>query len=509
MSTHHERERTWSPGADTELPDLTALPGVVGIGTPPPRHLVATYLDTPDLTLVRAGMSLRRRRGGADEGWHLKLPVGEGQDEVHRPLDGDHLAAPEDLCRIVSGYVRGRDLVPVAEIRTHRTAHDLRGPDGRVLAELADDRVEARALPAVAEQVEWREWELEIVDGDPALLAAADEVFARVGVRPSAVQHKVEVVLGDRLAAHLAVAAEHRDRAPTADGPARRVLHERLIQQGDAMLRHDAGMRRDAPGSLHHARVACRRLRAALATYRPLVDREVSDPLRAELRWVARSLGEARDGEVAHELLAGLVASQPDRLVRGPVRDRLEEAFSDAERRSRAETAEVLDSDRYLAALDALERLVAAPPWTPEAERPAADVLPPRVRQDWKRLRRRVDAAAEADEDARDAALHGARKAAKRLRYACEAAEPVWGRDAGRLRKAAREITQVLGERQDTTVSRQRLLSLAEQAEEAGESAFTWGRLHGLEEARAIERGRHFWDVTWPAAQRKKLRRWL
>ena len=50
----------------------------------------------------------------------------------------------------------------------------------------------------------------------------------------------------------------------------------------------------------------------------------------------------------------------------------------------------MLSSDRYFDLLAALDRLVQDPPWTAEASRPAREVLRPRVRRDWKRLRRQV-----------------------------------------------------------------------------------------------------------------------
>ena len=58
----------------------------------PPRptaesDLSATYYDTADLRLLRSRMTLRRRRGGSDAGWHLKLPAGaDSRDEVRHPL---------------------------------------------------------------------------------------------------------------------------------------------------------------------------------------------------------------------------------------------------------------------------------------------------------------------------------------------------------------------------------------------------------------------------------------
>ena len=50
-------------------------------------HLRATYYDTRHLDLVNAKVTLRRREGGIDDGWHLKLPAGAGaRREIGVPL---------------------------------------------------------------------------------------------------------------------------------------------------------------------------------------------------------------------------------------------------------------------------------------------------------------------------------------------------------------------------------------------------------------------------------------
>src|SRR6476646_3697567 len=89
MRTHHEGEHTYVPGPDLEVPDLTALPGVDRVGPTAARALEATYFDTAGLDLLSAGITLRRRTGGDDEGWHLKLPSGSGRVEVQHPLGHD------------------------------------------------------------------------------------------------------------------------------------------------------------------------------------------------------------------------------------------------------------------------------------------------------------------------------------------------------------------------------------------------------------------------------------
>ena len=475
MRTHREIEHTYGPGPDVQLPDLASLPGVERVAEPRVDELEATYFDTDDLALVRGGVSLRRRAGGSDEGWHLKVPSGDGRDELRLPLTEDGSKPPGALGDAVLGWTRGAELTPIATIRTRRTTYALNGADGQVLAELADDEVTGRRTDG--ETSEWHEWELELVDGDEDLLDAADDLMDDHGVGPSEIDRKIVRVLGDRAPQPLQLSKPKRGK------PAARVVHARLAAQVEALARRDVEARRGDAEGVHKARVACRRLRAALATFRPLLDSAVTDPLRDEIRWFARSLGETRDATVAYERLSGLLRSEPREILAGPVQRRLRDTYGD-----RNGPPAVLTDPRYFELRSALDRLVADPPWTEKADEPARDVLPKRVRKEWKRLRRRYSAADEAaDGREHDQALHEARKAAKRLRYAAEAVKPVCGKRAKKLAKAAKNLTSYLGERQDTVTSREELVELARAARDAGEPTFTYGRLHAREQARAVE----------------------
>ena len=300
----------------------------------------------------------------------------------------------------------------------------------------------------------------------------------------------------------------HHDEAGSLspDGAAGRVLHRLLVEQRAELARREGEIRRGEPDAVHTARVATRRLRSGLGAYGPLVDRGVARPLRRELRWLARALGDARDLEVVHELLCGLVDEEPPELVADTVRTRLTTTYDARQKQADVTVREALDSDRYRDLLAALDAMVADPPWTALADRPARDVLLPQVRGEWEELRRCVDAVAGAED--RDRALHDARKAAKSLRYVVEALVPTWGSDASRLARAAKRISSLLGERQDSVVARRDLLDLAGAASAAGETSFTYGRLHAREEARARQLDRDF-DRLWRKASRKRLRTWL
>ena len=497
MATHHEVERTYAPPAEAHLPDLTSLPGVDGVGGPSAVVLEAVYFDTADLALLRTGMTLRRRTGGADQGWHLKVPAGRGRDEIQLALDEGDDAPPQALRELVLGWTRREPLVRVASIRTRRTTYPLLAADGSVLAEVADDEVTGRPLLGRSEPVTWREWEVELVEAGPSLLGAADELLARHGIEPSAVQRKIAMVLGDRIPDPV------RPGRPKPGKAAGRVLQRHVVEQVAALHRCDYEIRRGSDEGVHQARVACRRLRSSLATFRPLVVSEVTDPLRAELKWLAGSLGDARDAKVVGERLRHLADDEPAGLVLGK---RLEEAYAVRRAAALVQVSAVLTSARYFHLLDSLDRLAEAPPWTPQADLSARKVLRPRLRRDFRRLRRLVHAVDEAAD--RDVALHEVRKAAKRLRYAAEALEPVWGRDAARLAGAMKAVGTLLGERQDTVMSRRDLVVLAVEATAEGENSFTHGRLHAREAQRAAEIDEEFAEL-WTRVSRPALRAWL
>lgn len=285
------------------------------------------------------------------------------------------------------------------------------------------------------------------------------------------------------------------------------VLHRRLADQVARLRLRTQQAAAGDPEGVHQARVACRRLRSALATCRPLLDREVTDPLRDELRWLGRALGPARDTRVARERVFALVEERPEEDLPGPVRRRLERGYDDRAAAARAAVDATLGTPRFRNLLADLDRLVAEPPWTDRADLPAAEVLPGRVRREWKRVRRSMAAAEDAGQG-RDEALHQARKDAKRLRYAAETLKPVWGKDAARLARAAKRLTSHLGERQDAVLTRGDLRRMAAEAEQAGESTLGWGVLLAHEERNAADLDRDLPRI-WKAASRKRLRRWL
>lgn len=172
-----EVERKYDVDVTTPLPTWEAIPGVDAVTSGELRELDARYFDTHDVALSRAGVALRRRTGGPDEGWHIKGPrEGDGRLELGWPL-GDDETLPDAVSAEIARWTTG-PLTPLARIRNNRTAYLLTGPAG-VVAEFVDDRVRATDLRAGTER-EWREWEMELGPAAPAEADAREEFFAAV-----------------------------------------------------------------------------------------------------------------------------------------------------------------------------------------------------------------------------------------------------------------------------------------------------------------------------------------
>lgn len=512
--TQVEREIKLDVPEGVELPALDGLPGVAEVRTEVIDH-EAVYFDTADLRLLRHRTTLRRRTGGPDEGWHLKRPLPDGDRcETRLPLGRATRTVPSALRGQVQVHVRTGTLVPVATLRTRREVHRLVADDGSVLAEVCDDAVDGTVggpdRAGGDADSGWREWEVELVDGDDALLETARERLLGAGAVAAGHASKV----GRLLRSAMPEAAEPAP-APTSGlraGTAGDVVWRHLAEQVAALQALDPQVRADEPDAVHRLRVAARRLRSALRTYRPLLDRAVTDPLRDELDALGEPLGQARDAEVLAARLEALVAEQPSELVLGPVERRLRDRARAQHRRAQDDVVAHLASERYLRLLDDLDALVAAPPWRPRARTKAAQVLPAAVGREWRdavgRVRSLGDLGDLGGGAGSDDALHEARKAVRRVRYATEAIVPWAGPRAVRFAARVRAAQDALGEHQDSVVARRALREIGVAAHREGENAFTWGLLHGVERERAA-RARADFRRRWSKTTRPTRTRWL
>ena len=193
MTDHVEIEQKFEADEDFGRPDFGGLPGVTA-AAPVVYRLAATYFDTAGDRLAANKITLRRRTGGTDEGWHLKLPKADGnRQELHEPLGDSRDTVPERLAARVAEVTGGRPLAPIAQLDTERTVVTLTRDDGRAVAEVADDMVTARRLnspaggpdPGAGQPLRWREVEVEVPEPEPELQQAAAGLLRAAGARPS------------------------------------------------------------------------------------------------------------------------------------------------------------------------------------------------------------------------------------------------------------------------------------------------------------------------------------
>lgn len=469
VEAQHEREAKYEVDYDFAVPDFAeALPACSRVeqGT---DTLDSVYYDTDDRDLFSHRVTVRKRSGGTDAGWHLKVPADKARTELHVPA-GSAEGVPAELTGLVAGVCLGKPLHPVALISTIRRTYRLLDGRGILLAEVADDRVQATTIGDSARVSAWREVEVELGDGgNEELLERIGERLTRRTAHPS--------VWGSKLSRALCA-----DLTPTefeTEGTARTVLLTYLDAQVEAIVAGDVWLRRGLD-PIHSTRVAIRRFRSALRVFRNLFEPDQRATLDVELKWYAGLLGEVRDRHVQRKRFAGAVADLPVELVMGPVAARIENDLLAEQHQKLDSVIATLITARYRDLVVCLARWRSAPPFADEAIVDEKAIKRDAQKSRHKAKKRLATAIAAADND--DAELHRARKAAKRARYAAELAAPLIGtKNAKKKVKKYKKIQRVLGEHQDSVVATGTLRMFGARAGTTpGENGFTFGLLYAL-----------------------------
>jgi CHAD domain-containing protein len=463
-SRYLEVERKFDVDASTQPPSFDDLSGIAWTERAESQALDAVYFDTVDRDLAAHRITLRRRTGGVDAGWHLKLPAGsDARTEVRVPLGSDAPdQVPAELLDVVLAIVRDRPVSPVARISTTRQVQLLHGTDDAIVAEFCDDQVTAgRGADGSTAEQRWREWELELV-GDGANARLMDRVCGRLldaGAKPAGHGSKLARVL---------------DTSPAAL-PAD-PLHRALAEQIGELVVSDRAVRAEADDAVHQMRVTARKIRSLLQASPDSFGLADDGPVVGELRELGNVLGVARDAEVlADRYRSALDDVAPD-LVRGPIRERLVDGAEQRYRSGLRHALAAMRLPRYFRLLDALDGVIAESPPADREPAPAA------VAKAGKKVRKAAKAARHAQGAAdRDDAIHRIRKRAKRLRYTADAT------GAKKVSKRAKKLQSLLGDHQDSVVSREHLSQQAEAAHAAGEDTFTYGLLYQREGDLAVE----------------------
>ncbi len=503
-----EREVKFLVDLEFVLPDL--VKGSRGTFSLADQELRARYLDTADLRLWVQGITLRYRTGehaGAGD-WTLKLPAagsGPTLDRTELTWPGSRESLPAEAAAILRGLVRGSTLDRLVELVTTRHRLGLNDTHGTQWGEFDDDTVAVIGGPR--DGTRFRQIEVELTPYGQSGLSRIVKLLTHAGAVVDN-QPKVAVALGP------AGLASGNNRIPI-DHQALLgdVVQASIAAALDGILEHDYRLRLDPSDppthSVHHGRVAARRLRSDLKTLGPVLNSDWTVHIRTELRWLGEVLGKVRDADVLGGHLTDARAALPED-AKGI--DELKQRLADQRQIACRQLAEALASDRYSELLDQLYAAAGTPPFAggperssphPRVTEPARRSLPPLVRKPWRALQRR---AAHAGGHPSDVELHQIRIAAKQVRYAVDMAVPVMGERARLTAAAVWQLQTVLGDHQDAVVAVQWLRRQGLTGSSA--AGFAAGLLTAQQYGREEEL-RHQWPSAWAGLDKKKVRGWI
>jgi inorganic triphosphatase YgiF len=425
-----------------------ALPACLAkLAEAPARRLVSVYYDTPKRSLRRAGMVLRVRRSDARFVQTLKtrddgaLARGEWETDIAGAEPSPAALSDTPAAHILRS---SGELAPQFTIEVLRRTLNLREAGSRI--EIAFDEGTASAGDRRAP---FTELELELKSG------TLEDLFSLA--RRISLGADLTVSFVTKAERGFALATPPRSRASKFEAPpltkamsageafawvARACL--RQITANAEQLR-----RRPSPEVLHQLRVALRRLRSLITTFKTVVADARAPALKAELKWLTGELDAARNLDV---LLKGdLRAAFAGRDATPDLRD-LGARLRGARRMAYVRAASAVESERFRRlALDLLVWIEAGA-WRRHG--PREQPLGPFARAALDHQRRKILKKGRHVRRLRPDERHGLRIDAKKMRYATDVFAAVFDhpKRARRFVKSLKAVQDVLGELNDRVV---------------------------------------------------------
>ncbi|MCL2452601.1 MAG: CHAD domain-containing protein [Alphaproteobacteria bacterium] len=452
--------------AEEDGSKVEALIAAIPAARPPVhQHLAAVYYDTPEGELWTQGFVLRVRSAGERRIQTLKR---RGFSDIKREeweaetigteLDLDLLQGTPFASLVAKASVR-HALHPVFEVHVDRSSYWLEA--GASLIEASIDRGE---ITAKGERLMLRELELELKNGelrDSFNLARA--LVSQAPLHPSLISKAEQGYL---------LAAGTYGTAAKSSKPhlSRRMTNKQAFQAIGLACLHDINLNilgLEAPDNveaIHQVRVAIRRLRAALALFKPIVFDPSFPRLDGELKWLAQMFGGARDMDVLEAHLTqevGLTDIHERSL--GPI------ALCKAKGQAARQAAiKALRSERGRICLLELamwfEEMESGPSQLGNADEPLKIYVRGRLKKRLKKLLKSAVRLAHLGQVSR----HKIRIKAKELRYMADFFSGIPGiandrKSLKKLVKYCEKIQGALGQLRDAQVMREFLHGLAEQ----------------------------------------------
>lgn len=416
-------------------------------------RLASTYFDTADLALREAAMSLRVRKSGARRLQTVKAPSADGEGlfvraEWEREIEADapDLAsvAGTPLAPLLAQPAVMHGLAPAFESVVDRIVWDVTEGDGEFELALDEGVISAdgRSSPV-------RELEIELKSGAPegllSLARSLDAVAAlRLGGRSKADRGYQLLENTDRSA----IAADDLALSPQMSvGEGFQAIARSCIRH--FMLNEPLLMRNRSEDALHQTRVALRRLRSAMALFRPAIEDGDFEALKGRLRAAAHQLGSARNIDVFLKSLhqEEEAGDQAALALAAQVRAEREDAYDDAVAAMSAPDARRLMFD--------LAVWIEAGPWTRAgADAPSRASLADFAAAALDKRRRKLKSRGRRLDRLSVEERHQVRIDAKKLRYAVEFFTCLYPEKKQRQRaraylEALKALQQDLGELND------------------------------------------------------------
>jgi len=283
------------------------------------RLLRSTYFDTKDFSLLENGMALRLRDADGERIQTLKTErrdrsAASERREYEAALSSD--AETPDLNRLPANLrakikkLAGKSpILPCLRTDIERVASQLRTDEGDEI-ELAMD---SGILHAEGREKPISEVELELKRGEPAsLYRIALKLAEAVPLRLRLKSKSEQGLALARGRGHVIVKAEIPRLAQdtTVEEAYAAILRQCLLH---LIANEDAALEQRCAEGLHQMRVALRRLSSAFSVFRRLSKNDEARALTAEAKWLAASLGKARDLDVfVHMLPRAKRGASPD-----------------------------------------------------------------------------------------------------------------------------------------------------------------------------------------------------
>jgi triphosphatase len=430
-----------------------------------PTDLSSVYYDTLGWALRKQGITLRVRRvNGAflqtikSEAGSNLFDRGEWETEIHGG-EPDHAAFAGTPAEDILGAKGVNTLIRLFSTEVERTSRIIKEGTDRIEVSLDHGEIVAGAVRQPIEELE-----LELKGGDAdGLFAVARRFAGNVALRLS-FESKAE--RGYRLVAEKAPAAQHSEAVHIRGDTTGADAFSLVMRGGMAQVCSNANLLRERRNTetLHQLRVGLRRLRAALATFAPILPGNKLAKLDAEIRWIGAELDTARDLDVFIENNARLGKDRDDSRLRA-FGDRLDAAQSASYDRA----LEAIDSKRFSMLVLNCSEWVEIGSWRRSPDEKVAGLRDGAASAlacaALGRLSRKLRKAGKHMRALDPQARHRARIKAKNLRYAAEFFAETFGRDSKAHRSkyiaSLAKLQDALGDLNDMTVAHQTLLGAA------------------------------------------------